>query len=288
VTADDLRARLADLSTWRRAGERAPHKPLLLLWALGRLVRGHERLASFVTVDAELRPLRPLLEEFGPPRRTYHTRYPFWYLRNDGLWQVTGAGAIPVREGASEPSRTALLEAGTSGGLSRDAFQLLKEDPRLLREAAVMLLDAHFPASSHDDLLMAVGLDLLETVRRRRRDPAFREAVLVAYGYRCAVCGFDARLRHAPVGIEAAHIRWHQAAGPDVVPNGLALCSLHHKLFDRGALTNGGEAARRWLVDLHGRAIAAPRDSHDTPAEEHLAWHRREVYRAGPPRPDEG
>jgi predicted restriction endonuclease len=35
----------------------------------------------------------------------------------------------------------------------------------------------------------------------------------------------------------AAHIRWHLAHGPDVECNWLALCVLHHKLFDLGAFT---------------------------------------------------
>ena len=30
--------------------------------------------------------------------------------------------------------------------------------------------------------------------------------------------------------------RWFNLGGPDKLDNGLALCSLHHKLFDRGAL----------------------------------------------------
>ena len=40
------------------------------------------------------------------------------------------------------------------------------------------------------------------------------------------------------VGLEAAHIRWHQFSGPDINENGLALCSIHHRLFERGALCN--------------------------------------------------
>ena len=35
-----------------------------------------------------------------------------------------------------------------------------------------------------------------------------------------------------PVGIEAAHIRWHSQQGPDEITNALALCALHHTLFD--------------------------------------------------------
>jgi predicted restriction endonuclease len=37
------------------------------------------------------------------------------------------------------------------------------------------------------------------------------------------------------VGIEAAHVKWFNG-GPDVVENGLCLCSLHHKAFDLGAI----------------------------------------------------
>jgi hypothetical protein len=38
------------------------------------------------------------------------------------------------------------------------------------------------------------------------------------------------------VAIEADHVGWGAAYGPDEVANALALCSLHHKLFDQGAI----------------------------------------------------
>lgn len=39
------------------------------------------------------------------------------------------------------------------------------------------------------------------------------------------------------VGLDAAHIRWHQFNGPATEQNGIALCVMHHKLFDFGAFT---------------------------------------------------
>ncbi len=60
--------------------------------------------------------------------------------------------------------------------------------------------------------------------------------MLRAYAYQCAMCGFGGALGRNPVGIEAAHVRWHSQDGPDVVANGLALCALHHALFDLGVL----------------------------------------------------
>jgi hypothetical protein len=38
------------------------------------------------------------------------------------------------------------------------------------------------------------------------------------------------------VAIEAAHVRWHSQQGPDEVAKALALCALHHALFDLGVL----------------------------------------------------
>jgi hypothetical protein len=36
-------------------------------------------------------------------------------------------------------------------------------------------------------------------------------------GYRCCVCGHDLRMGGHAIGFEAAHIKWFQARGPDVV-----------------------------------------------------------------------
>jgi len=35
---------------------------------------------------------------------------------------------------------------------------------------------------------------------------------------------------------DAAHVRWFTFDGPDALDNGLAVCALHHKLFDLGVL----------------------------------------------------
>ncbi|MHB1445630.1 MAG: HNH endonuclease [Acidimicrobiales bacterium] len=92
----------------------------------------------------------------------------------------------------------------------------------------------------------------------RRRDPAFREQVLLAYEYRCAFCGFDGQLGREAVAIDAAHVRWWAAAGPDDVANGLALCSLHHKLFDREPWASGW-TGRWWSRPISSEGARAPR-----------------------------
>ena len=69
-------------------------------------------------------------------------------------------------------------------------------------------------------------------VQQRLHQEGFRQRVLAAYQAHCAVC----RLHHAEL-LEAAHILpdGHPLGHP-VVPNGLALCKLHHAAFDANIL----------------------------------------------------
>lgn len=68
--------------------------------------------------------------------------------------------------------------------------------------------------------------------RVRLHQPLFRARVMTAYGVRCAVCA----LRHADL-LDAAHIIADGMPGGDpVVPNGLAMCKIHHAAFDRNIL----------------------------------------------------
>ncbi|MFG3441971.1 hypothetical protein ACGF0J_32400 [Nonomuraea sp. NPDC047897] len=76
--------RVAEIRRWTRGGERAPHKPLLLLYVLGRFQRHGNRPIPFSAAEAEL---RKLLKEYGPPRDT-SPGYPFHHLTSDGLWLV--------------------------------------------------------------------------------------------------------------------------------------------------------------------------------------------------------
>ena len=121
----------------------------------------------------------------------------------------------------------------------------------------------------------------------------FRNKILTAYEYRCSICSFDVRLGTTPLGLEAAHIKWHQAGGPDVESNGLALCSIHHKMFDRGAFTiskeleviiseevNGFLGVDEWLLNFHGKKMRSPVNPSYEPAFDYLSWHRKQVFHA--------
>src|SRR5215213_7247598 len=88
------------LGVWSRGDQRAPHKPLLVLYALGRWSRGEMTDIPFREVDADL---TGLLKEFGPSRKLHHAEYPFWRLQNDGVWAVHASGELTPRQGSTDP-----------------------------------------------------------------------------------------------------------------------------------------------------------------------------------------
>ena len=112
---------------------------------------------------------------------------------------------------------------------------------------------------------------ITRTFRQRLHQRSFRERVLRAYSNRCALC----RLRHHEL-LDAAHIVPDtEPGGEPVVPNGLALCKLHHAAFDRFFLAvrddyivevradvlkeRDGPMLIHGLQGMHGQPIVLPR-----------------------------
>lgn len=124
----------------------------------------------------------------------------------------------------------------------------------------------------------------------RLHQQSFRMRVLRAYRERCAIC----RLRHLEL-LQAAHILPDgHPRGLPVVPNGLALCALHHAAFDRNVLgvrpdlrvevrldvleEEDGPMLEHGLQGFHGVVVMVPRAERSRPNREFLA-ERYEMFR---------
>jgi putative restriction endonuclease len=285
--------RIAGIRRWTRGGERAPHKPLLLLYALGRFQRHGNQPILFSAAEAEL---KQLLKEYGPPRDT-SPGYPFHHLTSDGLWLVD----TPTGPGSPGPELSRLRDSQATGRLHPDLARSLAEEPQLMARIARFLMDANFASSLHPDLCTLIGLDLetLETAQKIpvngtavRRDPAFRKRVLMAYEYCCAFCAYDGWLDGVAIGLDAAHVRWWAFEGPDELANGLCLCAIHHKLLDKGVLglttdrtisvsarfVGRSAAANDMVLSLAGRAVREPQSGMDSIETAHIDWHSRQIF----------
>ncbi|EWD41948.1 restriction endonuclease [Klebsiella pneumoniae] len=107
-------------------------------------------------------------------------------------------------------------------------------------------------------------------------------------------------MRHdnTSLALEATHIKWKQYGGPCEIPNGLALCAIHHKAFDKGSIgldenmrvqiseaVNGSGIVSRLFWDFQGKVISLPQVKAHYPQEGFVDWHRREVFKEQLPLP---
>ncbi len=279
-------------------GVRSPHKPLLVLLALGRLVAtGSSELPWMETWPQ----LATLIEEFGPTRaggKAQRAAYPFTRLRSDNVWVLDHE--------VTDDAVSALGRHRVVGRFEDSIEAALRADPSLVLTEARNLVESHFPATVAPDVLTAVGLDPDVVLRAgdalpdmaasdpKRRDPRWRSLVLQAWDRQCAFCGYDGQLGNVSAGVEAAHVRWFAFGGPDALDNGLALCALHHKLFDLGVLgldttlrvrvaetfTARTDEGKR-VYDLRGRKLR-PRSGTPPPDSGHINWHTDQVFKGQP------
>lgn len=130
------------------------------------------------------------------------------------------------------------------------------------------------------------SLDVREYAERltrlRLHQPVFRARVLRAYAVACAIC----RLRHVDL-LDAAHILPDGEGGQPVVPNGLALCKIHHAAYDRQIIgvrpdyvvevrsdvlkEIDGPMLQYGLQAVHGWRLALPNRRADRPDTDLLA-----------------
>lgn len=120
-------------------------------------------------------------------------------------------------------------------------------------------------------------------VRQRLHQQLFREQVLLAYRDTCAICHL-----HHPELLDAAHILPDShPQGDPVIPNGLALCKLHHAAFDENILgvspdyqidiredilqEHDGPMLKFGLQEMQGRMLITPRVAEFKPSRDFLA-----------------
>lgn len=282
---------------------RAPHKPLLLLWLFGRFAATGSSLTTYEQAEE---PVSQLINEFGPPVASpaaarQRAAMPFVHLERE-LWNLRDGQGNEI--GPDAPERRGWLADRDAVGQLRPEVEQLLADNATLAAAARLLLDRYFTPVLSELICDTVDLDVADLnaaaspmtapARRSTRRSGFAEEVLRAYAYSCAMCGFDGALGRNPVGIEAAHVRWHSQDGPDVVANGLALCALHHVLLDLGVLgitedrrvrVSGLYVARsdagRAVDALAGQRLLTSRPGQPAVDVVYVSWHSLQVFKGG-------
>jgi putative restriction endonuclease len=119
LDATILKEKFKSLTIWRRGGKRAPHKPLLVLYMLGRLFRNQSRLDLYENIDTEG---KRLLLAFGPSSLNIRTEYPFWRLKNDNIWEIEGVEKVNVNK-SGDARKSYLPDNSCRAWHVREVFQ---------------------------------------------------------------------------------------------------------------------------------------------------------------------
>ena len=145
--------------------------------------------------------LDKLLREFGPPRKSSPS-YPFDHLASDGLWIVSSD------EGPGSPGdgRGRLRSTNAKGCLHPELVATLRPIRHCShgRPGSCSTPTSNRASRPISLKKSAWTSSLLISPRARSRGrsdvtPKFRNLILVAYEYRCAMCGFDPQVDNVPV-----------------------------------------------------------------------------------------
>ena len=263
-------------------------KPLLMLLLVSLIENDRVTENRFHFDDIEKR-LESLIREHGgrPTKSGPKPEQPFFHLRSSPFWIVNTqkqytAGSTALISDLRNPDSYGAFQPGV--------FRLLRSEADARSRVVDRILNEWWPETLQGDIRDDLGLDRLDSRKRRQRDRQFTIDVLENFRYSCAFCGFHAVLNGQATGIDAAHVQWHALRGPDDVANGIALCKLHHWAFDKGILGIAGDERIRVanvfiaqsdgglpLESLRNQHLAVPPRSGPI-ADRFLDWHRNNVY----------
>jgi len=141
----------------------ALHKPLLLLFALGRALQGAPRMLPFAEIDIELKTLFDLFHKKASA--SANTHYPFGKLENDGIWVVENSDSLQ-RTSVGHLFKSEILARNIHGGFTPEIFAELTANPNIIRSIAASLVTKFIPPEDHAPLLAAVGIESSSSIER--------------------------------------------------------------------------------------------------------------------------
>jgi len=126
----------------------APHKPILVLLLLERILSGHANHFLFSELDHDL---KRLLEKYGSNNASNTRNEPFWRLKNDQLWDIIAP--TELLQLSSTPTPNQLVESGAAGQFKPEIYAALEKNPNLIAEIANALVTQFIDAEVRVPLL---------------------------------------------------------------------------------------------------------------------------------------
>lgn len=236
-------------------------------------------------------------------------------VKRSNLWHrllYRAADSLAKQNLVSRPSKTIELTNEREWMLTEKGFDKALELLKIPTEHKDFLLTKSYE-------VQIIVKQLYETSRPKNYDPintqkkkvrieqesnlrsrGFRQAVIQAYDFKCAICGLKIKSPDLSFWeVEAAHIVSNSFKGKDGIFNGLALCHLHHWAFDVGWFTLNNnyipEVSTQYeslpskfgkvgdhdligFLDSREKPISLPENEDIYPHERSIQWHRQNVF----------
>lgn len=202
---------------------------------------------------------------------------------------VNFASLDPVQQARSIRG---LSNASQSDRQIWDEFNANPERLAFESQKALRNLINNLPGTDETNIVIPSGpTEKDRTIRTRLVQGFFRDAVLSSYDFKCAICSLN-----LPELLNASHIiPWKSDVARRADPrNGLSLCSIHDRSFDRGLLAIGIEfevllspflklvrskspVHTAAFLEMEGKTILFPKQF--APDPKALTFHREHIFR---------
>ncbi len=289
-------------TAWLR-GERAPHKPILLLAVLDSIAAG-ELVGNRIYITPELVVrFKDLWSRYvtGTSFKSDFTK-PFYHLTGDRFWHLQSQPNENARLTSSRsPSSFSGLRSWVAYAYLDTALFDLLQTPETRELLHSVLTETYFPGVAGDrpgyidtvtqQILTENGIAYGKIVASSdeeeiiSRSAVFKRVVPRIYNFTCCVSGMQLISTTGVQMIDACHIVPFAESYDDTISNGLSLCPNLHRAFDRGLFRIDGDYRVRFsnvfveaesvfqLRLLEGKEILLPQDKDYWPSLENLTAH---------------
>ncbi len=147
--------RFSNINCARLGDGYAPHKPILILLVLQKILMGHENKFSFSELDHDL---KKRLEKYGSDNASNTRNEPFWRLKNDGVWLIEAPAELLALENTPTPNQ--LTQGNVSGSFIDEIYQELRRDPELIGDVANAVVNRFISEPLRVSLLFDAAPDI--------------------------------------------------------------------------------------------------------------------------------
>ena len=138
----------------------APHKPILILLILNKILSFHENWFTFTEFEPDL---KKLLEKYGSNNSSNTRNEPFWRLKNDGIWDIEAP--LNLISQTNTPSPNQLIEFNVAGVIKVDIYNDLLGNTSLVDQVAKAVLNKFIKPKYHSALLAEAAPNLKQLNR---------------------------------------------------------------------------------------------------------------------------